>query len=187
MLILASASPRRKELLKLINKDFSIITSNIDESSFLKSIKNPFEVSENLATKKALDVFKDYKEDIVIGADTTIVFNNKIYGKPVNKDDAFNMLKDFSNNEHYVITGVCVVDKKRTISFSSISKVTFYELSDLEIEQYLSYDEYKDKAGSYAIQGKGGLFIKKIEGDYNNIVGLPVAQLNKVLKDFFNI
>lgn len=187
MLILASASPRRKELLKLITNNFSVVTSNIDESSFLKSIENPFEVAENLATKKALDVFKNHTEDTIIGADTTIVFNDKIYGKPCDRNDAFNMLKELSNNEHYVITGVCVVNSKRTISFSSISKVSFYLLSDMEIEQYLNDDEYKDKAGSYAIQGKGGLFVKKIEGDYNNIVGLPVSQLNKILKDFFNI
>ena len=187
MLILASASPRRKELFKLITNNFSTITSSIDESSLIENIKSPTDVAINLASKKALDVYNTHKEDIVIGADTTIVFNNKIYGKPLNKSDAFNMLKSFSNNEHLVITGVCIVSSKRTISFSSISKVTFYELTDSQIEEYLSNDEYKDKAGAYAIQGKGGLFVKKIEGDYNNIVGLPVAQLNKILKDFFNI
>jgi len=114
------------------------------------------------------------------------VMNNKIFGKPLDKNDAKNMLLKFSNNKHYVITGVCVMSKQRTISFSSINEVEFYNLSEEEIENYLKSDEYKDKAGSYAIQGNGSLFIKQIKGDYNSIVGLPVSQLYRVLKNFFN-
>lgn len=183
MYILASASPRRKELLKKIIPDFKIITSNIDES--YSETMDKMSVAEFLATKKALSVYENNKDDIVIGSDTVIVYNNKIYGKPVNKTDAKNMLKTFSNKTHYVVTGVCVVSQKRTLSFSSISKVTFYELSDDEIDEYLSDDEYKDKAGSYAIQGKASLFIKNIDGDYNSIMGLPISELNRILKNFF--
>ncbi len=183
MYILASASPRRKELLKKIIPDFKIITSNIDES--YSETMDKMSVAEFLATKKALSVYENNKDDIVIGSDTVIVYNNKIYGKPVNKTDAKNMLKTFSNKTHYVVTGVCVVSQKRTLSFSSINKVTFYELSDDEIDEYLSDDEYKDKAGSYAIQGKASLFIKNIDGDYNSIMGLPISELNRILKNFF--
>ena len=185
MLVLASASPRRKELLKNITDDFDIIVSDFDEA--LPDNIAPMEIAEYFATKKALDVFEKDKNNIVIGSDTVIVFNNKIYGKPSTKEEAKNMLLDFSNNTHFVVTGVCVVCNKNTISFSSINEVSFYNLSEKEIDDYLSIDEYKDKAGSYAIQGKGGLFIKKINGDYNSIVGLPVSQLNRILKSFFNI
>lgn len=183
MFILASASPRRKELLKKIVDNFSIITSNVDET--YPDTMNKMDVAEFLATKKAMSVYENNKNDIVIGSDTVIVYDNKIYGKPLNKDDARNMLKTFSNKTHYVVTGVCVASQKRTLSFSSINKVTFYELSDKEIDEYLKGDEYKDKAGSYAIQGKASLFIKNIDGDYNSIMGLPVAQLNRILKNFF--
>jgi len=185
MYILASASPRRKELLKKIIPEFDIIPSNIDEHHFEEK-SQPFEVAEFLATKKTMDVFSSHPEDIVIGSDTVIVFNNKIYGKPIDKEDAKKMLESFSNNTHYVITGVCIASKNKTISFSSINEVTFYNLSNDEIEEYLSLDEYKDKAGSYAIQGEASLFIKKINGDYNSIVGLPISEINRILKNFFN-
>jgi len=185
MIILASASPRRKMLLSSIIDDFSTITSSIDE--IVPSNIKVMDVAEHLATKKAMDVFKNHNEDIVIGSDTVIVFNNKVYGKPIDKNEAKQMLKDFSGNTHYVITGVCVVSKKHSISFSSINEVQFYELTDEEIDNYLNMSEYIDKAGSYAIQGKGSLFIKEIKGDYNSIVGLPVSQLNRILKKFFNI
>ena len=183
MYILASASPRRKELLSKIIDNFNIITSNIDES--YPSTMNKMDVAEFLATKKAMSVYENNKNDIVIGSDTVIVYDNKIYGKPINKDDARNMLKIFSNKTHYVVTGVCVASQKRTLSFSSINRVTFYKLSDKEIDEYLNDDEYKDKAGSYAIQGKASLFIKNINGDYNSIMGLPIAELNRILKNFF--
>ena len=185
MIILASASPRRKELLGHIINDFKIVPSSIEET-----VPDNLPLTEHavyLSTQKALDVFKDHNEDIIIASDTTIVFKNEIYGKPKNKEDAKRMLTSLSNNTHLVITGVCVASKNRTISFSSVNEVEFYELSESEIDEYLTHDEYKDKAGSYAIQGKANLFVKSIKGDYNSIVGLPVAQLNRVLKDFFNI
>lgn len=185
MIILASASPRRKSLLKNIISDFDIVSSNIEEE--IPSNSLPIDSAEYLATKKALDVFKYHPNDTVIGADTIIVFKDKIFGKPKDKNDAKKMLQELSNNTHCVVTGVCVVNNKRTISFSSINYVEFYKLSDEEIEEYLKEDEYIDKAGSYAIQGKGGLFVKEIKGDYNSIVGLPISQLNRILKSFFNI
>ena len=185
MLVLASASPRRKQLLSLLTTNFEVEVSNVDET--VPENVTASDAAAFLATKKALDVAKNRPDDIVIGSDTIIVFKDKIYGKPLNKADAKNMLTEFSGNTHQVITGVCVVQGKRTISFSSVNKVEFYELSESEIDEYLNDDEYKDKAGSYAIQGKAGLFIKEISGDYNSIVGLPVSKLNRILKSFFNI
>ena len=184
MYILASASPRRKELLGKIIDNFMIVPSTIDEST-IELGSNILEAAEILATKKALDVKKKYPDDTVIGADTIIVFNDEIYGKPKNKENAKEMLHSFSNNTHYVITGVCIASINNTLSFSSINEVTFYNLSEEEIEEYLKDNEYTDKAGSYAIQGKGSLFIKEIKGDYNSIVGLPISQINRILKNFF--
>ena len=144
-----------------------------------------FEIPEFLATQKALDVLKLHSSDTVIGADTIIIHNNKIYGKPTNKDDAKKMLLDFSDNTHFVVTAVCIASNSKTISFSSINQVTFFPLTNDEIDHYLSFDEYKDKAGSYAIQGKAALFVKKISGDYNSIIGLPISDIYQILKKFF--
>ena len=184
MFILASASPRRRELLKKIIPEFTIIPSSVDET--IPDNIPAMDVAEFLSTKKAMDVSKSHPNDIVIASDTIIVMNDKVFGKPINENDARNMLLLFSNNKHYVVTGVCVMSKQRTISFSSINEVEFYNLSEQEIENYLKNDEYKDKAGSYAIQGNASLFVKQIKGDYNSIVGLPVSQLYRVLKNFFN-
>ena len=185
MIILASASPRRKELLGKITSNFKIIPSTCEE--IIPDNIKAIDVAEYLSAQKAKDIFKDNKDDVVIGSDTTIVFNNKVYGKAKDKNDARNMLKEFSGNTHYVVTGVTIISSKRSISFSSISEVTFFELSDKDIDDYLSIDEYVDKAGAYAIQGKGGLLIKEIKGDYNGIVGLPIARLSRLLTNFFNI
>lgn len=182
MIILASSSSRRKELLSQIIDVFSIHPSNCEES--LPSNISVNEAAQYLATQKALDVKKQYPNDIIIGADTIIVYKNKIYGKPKSKDEAKQMLSMFSNNTHQVVTGVCVLSNKKSISFTSISDVTFYDLTEDEIDTYLKYDEYKDKAGAYAIQGKANLFIKEIKGDYNSIVGLPIGKLNRILKNF---
>ena len=185
MIILASASPRRKELLSQIVNEFKIIPSEIDEESIIDKNMNVKEIPEFLSTKKAIDVLTKYKDDIIIAADTAIILNDKIYGKPSNIEEAFNMLKLFSNNTHQVITGVCVATKNKTISFSSINEVTFYNLTDQEIKEYLQLGEYTDKAGAYAIQGKGNLLIKNIKGDFNSIIGLPISELNRILKNFF--
>ena len=186
MIILASASPRRKQLLSQIVNDFKIIPSSIDEESLITSKMNSMEIPEFLSTKKALDILEKNPNDTIIASDTAIIFNNKIYGKPKNIEEAYDMLRAFSNNTHYVITGVCIATKNKTISFTSKNEVTFYSLSDEEIKEYLTTKEYSDKAGAYAIQGKGVLLIKNIKGDYNSIVGLPISELNRILKTFFN-
>ena len=185
MIILASNSPRRKELLKQILPEFKIIPSNIDEK--IPDTILPMDAAVYLSTQKCLDVYRNNPNDLVIAADTLIILDNKIYGKPINKDDAKRMLMKFANKTHYVVTGVCISSETNTISFSSVNEVEFYALCEREIDEYLKDDEYKDKAGAYAIQGKGSLFIKSMKGDYNGIVGLPIAQLNRVLHQFFNI
>jgi len=186
MYILASASPRRKELLSKITNDFKIVSSSIDEEEILsKNVRPALEIPEFLATQKALDVAKKHPNCTIIAADTAIVLEDTIYGKPKDKNDAKKMLTKFSGNTHFVVTGVCIVYTNKTISFSSINEVTFYKLSKEEIDNYLSIDEYVDKAGSYAIQGEGFKFIKSIKGDYYSIIGLPIAEIKRVLKNYF--
>ena len=182
MIVLASASPRREELLKKIVSQFKTCPSDVNEN--IPDNINVIDVAEFLAVKKAKDILQKYPNDLIIGSDTVIVYNDKIYGKPKDIEDARKMLQLFSNNTHYVITGVCVMTNNKSISFTSINEVEFYKLEEKEIEEYLSFDEYKDKAGSYAIQGKGNLFVKCIKGDFNSIIGLPISRLNRVLKNF---
>lgn len=185
MFILASCSPRRKQLLSKIIPDFQVVSSSVDEDKLISNNYPALEIPQFLATQKALDVYREHQDDIVIAADTAIIYDNKIYGKPKDKQDAKHMLKTFSNNTHFVVTGVCIISNKCNISFSSINEVTFYDVDDKEIDEYLCFDEYKDKAGSYAIQGKASVFIKKINGDYNSIVGLPIGEINRILKKYF--
>lgn len=180
-LILASASPRRKELLKNITEDFKIIVAKTDET--LDEKIAPKDVPEFLATKKARAVREMNPNDTVIGSDTIVLLGDKILGKPVSREDAFNMLKELSGNVHSVITGCCICEGEKEITFSCETKVEFFPLTNEEIYAYLDTNEPYDKAGSYGIQGVGSLFVKEIMGDYFNVVGLPVSMLNKVLKE----
>ena len=178
--ILASASPRRKELLSLAVKDFEIIPSKIPEI-----VPDGLEVekhSEYLARLKANDIAKDFKNAVVIGADTSVIFGDEILGKPRDREDAKRMLKMLSGNTHKVITGCTGVKNGVCDSFSVTTEVEFLGLTDKEIEDYLNTDEPYDKAGSYGIQGLGGLFVNSIKGDYFNVVGLPVAHLKRFLE-----
>ena len=178
-LILASASPRRKELLSYVADEFEIIPSDLPEivPSNLPICKHPMFLSQ----LKAADIAKRYPCDTVIGADTSVVLGNKILGKPADRDDAYQMLSALSGRVHKVITGCTVVKNGRCESFSVVSKVKFQKLTKSEIEAYLDTDEPYDKAGSYAVQGRAGAFIQWIKGDYFNIVGLPISKLRKYL------
>ena len=181
MIILASASPRRQELLKLITKDFAVMPSDIDESvpSNIETEKSP----EYLAVKKAKHIYENgHKNDVVIGCDTGVFIDGKMLGKPKNKEDAKQMLTELSGRKHKVITGYCICGNSKVNSFSQVTEVEFYELTEKEIESYIATGEPMDKAGSYGIQGKGSLLVKGIVGDYFNVVGFPVARLNKELK-----
>ena len=178
-IILASASPRRQQLLASIVTNFDTISSNVNEE--YPTELDLTSVPLYLSNLKAYDVHTKYPNDIVIGSDTAIIFENKIFGKPKNKKDAKAMLSKFSNNCHLVVTGVTIYNGEEKHEINSISKVYFKQLTEKEIDDYLAYDEYKDKAGSYAIQGLASKFIEKIEGEYEAIVGLPLKDLSKLL------
>lgn len=179
-LILASKSPRRQELMKVITEDFLCVPSSAEE--IVPENIQPEQVPVYLARLKATDVLKSNPHSVIIGCDTVVINNNYVLGKPKNSEDAKKMLKALSGKKHKVITGCCIVDKDREISFKSETEVEFYPLSDMEINSYIATGEPFDKAGAYGIQGKGSLFVKSICGDYFNVVGLPVSLLAKKLK-----
>ncbi|MGN1329661.1 MAG: Maf family protein [Eubacterium sp.] len=179
MIILASKSPRRKELLSIITEDFVIKTANVDET--LPESISPDKAVEYLSKIKA-EPFKN-KKDTVIGADTVVAIDGKILGKPKDKADAFSMLRILSGKEHSVFTGVTVIKNNKSKTFSVETRVKFFELTDEEINTYISTGEPFDKAGAYGIQGKGSLLVEKIDGDYFNVVGLPVSKLAKALNN----
>lgn len=174
-IILASRSPRRIELLKLAGLKFIIRSSDIDETPPANmSVKK---VPQFLAQQKAR-VAKPSNNELIIAADTVVIINNIILGKPTNKKDAFKMLKTLSGKMHIVITGVCLLTTKEEISFSEQTKVFFKDLSDEEINYYINNYKPFDKAGSYAIQEWIGITsIYRIEGDYCNVMGLPVSRV----------
>lgn len=180
-LILASHSPRRKELLQKLQIPFDSISSNVDEQ--LADNLSPEDAVIELATRKASIIAEQYKEAIVIGADTIVVHNGTILGKPKDRAMAKETLESLSGNEHSVFTGVTVIYQGKHQSFYEKTDVTFWELTSKEIEQYLDSDEPYDKAGAYGIQGLGSLFVKMINGDYYNVVGLPISRLNRFLKE----
>ena len=184
-IILASQSPRRKEFMKLLNIDFDVIVPKIDEQidpslDLDKGLKK-------LAKEKARTVLVNNPQAIVIGSDSIVYQNNKILNKPTNKDDAFKMIKSYSNSNHSVKTAVCILSRDKEVSFVSECQVYFFKISDQEIEDYLKLEEYQDKAGAYAIQGLMSKYIYKVEGDYSAVVGFPIAKVYKSLKEDFNI
>lgn len=178
MFVLASASPRRKELMKKIIADFIIDPSDCDENISGQPLEK---VSENLALRKAEDVFPRHPEDVVIGSDTTVICDGKLFGKPVDREDAKRMLETLSGREQYIISGVAIISKKGKEVFSEKTTVYFRELTDEDIERYLDTDEPYDKAGAYAIQGKAADFVTRIEGDLDNVIGFPVSRIKEVL------
>lgn len=178
-LILASNSPRRKELLKELGYFFKVIPSNVEEIASLEN--GVYSYVEQLATLKASDVFDKYK-NVVLGADTIVYFNGKIMGKPTSYDDAIDMLTKLSNNVHEVITGFAVITENKKIIGHAVSKVTFNDLSEKDIKYYVDAFKPFDKAGAYGIQD-GYSLVKKIEGSYTNVVGLPTEKINEILKE----
>lgn len=179
-IILASQSPRRQELIGNITPDFSVIVSEVDE--VLPEGILPEDVPAYLAGVKAQAVAADHPGDVVIGADTVVILDGQVLGKPHDRDDAFRMLQALSGRVHTVITGCAVIKDGRTTSFSEVTRVEFYPLSDREIEAYIATGEPFDKAGAYGIQGRGSVLVKRIEGDFFNVMGLPVARLKRVLE-----
>ena len=212
MLVLASASPRRQELLRNAGISFTVQPADVDETPLAG--EPPRDCAERLAREKALAVWRTRPQDRVLGADTIVVVDETILGKPVDADDAARMLRLLSGRVHRVITGVCVVEavasrqlpvadqatpqaaQSRRNSYeisrtengelrtaSETTLVTMNELSDEEIRNYVATGEPMDKAGAYAIQGVASRWIPRIEGDYSNVVGLPVALVNRMLRE----
>lgn len=184
-MILASASPRRRELLSQIGIEHEVIPSNKDE---ILPKMHPAKAAEALSRGKALDVAKDIDDKaVIIGADTVVAYAGEILGKPKNEEDAFRMLNMLRGEEHEVYTGVTFVVKENgreyIESFCESTKVMMYPASEEEIWAYIATGEPMDKAGAYGIQGRAAAFVKKIEGDYNNVVGLPIARLYQILKN----
>ncbi|MBR3278327.1 MAG: septum formation protein Maf [Lachnospiraceae bacterium] len=192
-IILASASPRRRELLSLVTDRFEIITADIDERDAEIRMKEEgvpaLKVSERLAEIKAKAVFdslteKERDDAVVIGADTSVILDGVIYGKPADRTDAERMLSSMSGKTHVVATGVALFSGKEKRTFTEETRVVFNELDDYQkalISAYCDSRSPFDKAGAYGIQDKGALLIKGIDGDYSNVVGLPVARLAREL------
>lgn len=183
--ILASSSPRRQELLKLIFNKFDVIPSY--ETEVLQPNLAVDDQPEALAKLKAVSVAKEHQDSLVIGFDTAVIIDNKLLGKPKDKADCKKMLNMLSGKIHNVITGCCMCYKGKIMSFSEKTEVTFRELTDIDIEKYISTGEPMDKAGSYAIQGIGALLVKKINGDFFNVVGLPLSSFNQALGTFYKV
>lgn len=198
-IILASQSPRRRELLKLAVKDFEIKVADIDEKkiemAILKNRNGDFlsaaqKLVLELSSRKAQEIQKNNRDALVIGADTVVVFKDQILGKPLDEDDAYRMIKELSGNTHRVLTGVSIKLGSVEEQFVSVSKIKFYSWNKqmkLEVRAYVASGKVMDKAGAYGIQEEAGLWVKWIKGDYNNIVGLPIAQLNKRLNILMNM
>ncbi len=187
MLVLASASPRRQELLRDAGLSFAIEPANIDETP--RAGESPRDCAERLAREKALAVCAIRPQDSVLGADTIVVVDETILGKPIDADDAFRMLRLLSGRVHRVITGVSLVrpvvsGQEPVVRVASeTTLVTMSEISDEEIRAYVTTGEPMDKAGAYAIQGMASRWVPRIEGDYSNVVGLPVALVYRMLRD----
>ena len=180
-IILASASPRRKELLEKLDLDFSVCPADIDES--LLPDEDAAMYPLRTAVQKAMVVAKTAEDALVIAADTVVAVDDYILGKPRDEAEAKAMLQRLSGREHIVITGIGVVDTAsgRTLSATEQTIVYFHPLRDEEIDAYIATGECMDKAGSYGIQGKGSLLVRKIDGDYFNVMGLPLSRLYRLL------
>lgn len=185
--ILASGSPRRRELMSLIREDFTVEIPGVDES--VPDNVETEDIAEYLSGIKAGAVFDGHDNEAVVvtGSDTVVIYGDRVLGKPRSRQDAYDMLKTLSGRTNEVRTGVTVIYRTESgeegrLSFTDHAKVEFYELTDQEIEEYISTGEPLDKAGAYGIQGRGALLVRKIDGDYYSVVGFPVGRLNRELK-----
>lgn len=182
-IVLASQSPRRRELLEGIGLDFITHPSKFEEKDTHIS---PEELALHNAMGKAQEVSRHYKDALIIGVDTVVAFNEHFLGKPKDKEDHKRILRILSNTTHKVISAICIIDtrSKKNVTAIETTLVTVDKLDESDIEAYVNSGEGDDKAGGYAIQGVGCLFCSKIEGDYFNVVGLPMYRLRKLLKEF---
>ncbi len=180
-IILASASPRRRELMSSITPDYVVEPSTLDESGI--TALTPALLAQTLAEEKCGDIASHHVDDVVIGCDTVVDCDGQVFGKPKDKEDAVRMLRALSGKTHAVHTGVCVRCGEKKNSFVVTSKVVFFSLSEAEIQFYTDTKEPYDKAGAYAIQGRAALWLDKIDGDYYNIMGFPVSRVAQALRE----
>lgn len=185
-IILASASPRRKNILDLFNIDYSIEISDSEEV-----VLNQFSPCVNamhIAYLKASNIAKNNPKSTVLAADTLVSIESKIFGKAKDSNDAYQMIQALSGKKHEVITGFCIINKEKNIVYVDYVKtyVYFRNLSNDIINKYIETNEYMDKAGAYAIQGKASILVDKIDGDYFNVVGFPISEINSVLSQYFS-
>ncbi|ADU31335.1 Maf family protein [Evansella cellulosilytica] len=180
--ILASQSPRRKQLLEQVNLSFSIEASQVEE--VIRNESTPEDIVISLARQKAEDVFFRNKNSVVLGSDTIVVIDGEVLGKPENEAMARHMLQRLSGRTHHVYTGVYMISEEQAEGFFVRSEVEFYTLTNEEIDTYIATGDPFDKAGSYGIQGVGAILVKKINGDFFAIMGLPIAKVVRALKKF---
>ena len=184
-IILASASPRRSELLKKHGIEFTVMVSQAEEISVGESPRQIAEQNAYLKAKAVFDTLENQEQILVIGADTVVALGNTIYGKPKDKVDACNMLKSLSGKEHSVITGVAIIKSENNevsvLKPSEETTVKFKNLTDAEIDDYTNTNEPYDKAGSYALQGEAKRFVEYVKGDRENVIGLPAGKIKKYL------
>lgn len=178
-LILASASPRRRELLSLITKDFTVETSRVDEAAI--TAPTPAKLAQALADAKCRAVAARHPEDIVIGCDTVVDYAGRVFGKPRDHEDALRMLRALSGAQHHVHTGVCIAFPGGEERFTVTTKVKFYPIEEAQLEAYAATGEPYDKAGAYAIQGGAAAFCEGLEGCYYNVMGFPVSRVARAL------
>lgn len=183
-IILASASPRRSELMTTAGIDFRVVVADVQEKISFGA--KPHEAVMELALQKAAAVAKFNPDSTVIGADTVVALDNEILGKPKSESDARRMLMMLSGRKHKVYTGVAIIHKEKITNFFEETQVEFYTLSESEIEEYIATGEPMDKAGAYGIQGKGCTLVRRIDGDYFNVVGLPVSEVYRKLRNFYD-
>ncbi len=180
--IVASASPRRREILENAGYTFEIIPSDADET--VEEGLSPEETVCELSRRKALSVLSANPDAVVFGCDTVVALDGQILGKPENDEDAKRMLRTLSGRRHTVSTGVCIADGNNIKTFFNTTQVEFYPLSEETVESYVCTGECSDKAGAYGIQGYGRVLVKEIKGDYFSVMGLPVSETARVLKEF---
>ena len=183
-IILASASPRRKQLLEQVGLVFDIIPSDVDEDVFVHY--DPLKNIQVIALQKAQNVAMKVQKGLIIGADTQVIVNGKVLGKPIDKTDAVNMISILSGKTHKVITGIAIIDVDTGLkeTWVETTMVTFRKLTLDEILSYIDSGEYEGKAGAYGIQGRAAAFVERIEGCYFNVVGLPLSKLMERLRRF---
>lgn len=184
-IILRSASPRRRDLLEEANYAFEVCASDIDEQ--MNKNQTPYQNVKELGLRKAAFEQEKYYGNILIGCDTIVVLNDVIYGKPHDSEDAYHMLKTLSGKTHQVMSGVGIIYKEKVYNFVCVSNVSFRNLSDEEIRDYIATKECFGKAGSYAIQGIGRNLIQSYDGSLSNIIGLPMEEIKRVLDEIYGM